>query len=69
MTCRLGRIWLILTRVPGTCRRIKAEPPCMKGEVMWISPVFRLVVGWQRKKLSCQEILAYCSKEKENHAV
>jgi acetyl-CoA carboxylase carboxyltransferase component len=21
------------------------------------------------KKLSCQEILAYCSKEKENHAV
>jgi hypothetical protein len=47
MNFRIGRIWVMLNRIPGSFRRIKAEPPCMKGEVVLIVPTFRVVIGWQ----------------------
>jgi len=43
-------IWAIVSRRQGTWKRIKAAPPCWKGEVevplLWR---WSLTIGWHRK--------------------
>jgi hypothetical protein len=40
--------WIMVIKCPGDWRYIKAEPPCMKGEIDMSFKFFNVVIGWQK---------------------
>lgn len=55
-------LWLMLIRGRGW-RYIKAEPPCMKGEITVSAFGFQLILGWQRTPVPACDLALPLSRE------
>jgi len=47
-------IWAILQRGKGTFRFVRAEPPCLKGEISLPLLWWTLCIGWSKKTVEAE---------------